>query len=99
MMDQIKKLNEHHGVTKKKQKLTHYQLRQVNWCLDELVRIEGDPHFGWSLEQIDQKFRPIGSHQKETTVITVYAKRTPRSGVSAVILYNMITRFRQETDK
>jgi hypothetical protein len=85
---QVKKLNEGHSVAEKKQKLRHWQQRQVTQVLDRLNNTEPDLHFEWSLAQFDQKFHPVGK-QKETTVITVYAKRAPRSDANVKVLYNM----------
>lgn len=95
MAKQVKKLNKRHTVSEKKQNLMHYQQGQVNRGLDELKNGEQDPHFEWSLAQIDQKFRTV-KNKKETTVITVYAKRAPKSDVNAGTLYQVIEKYKQE---
>lgn len=89
MAKHIKKLNEGDSVTEKKQKLRPFQQKQVSRVIDALKTVEHDNNFDWSLVQIDQKFQPVGK-KKETTVITVYAKRAPRSDINALHLFNSI---------
>jgi hypothetical protein len=96
---QIKKLNEGESVTAKKQKLRHFQQSQVNSVLDNLKNAEQNGDFEWSLAQIDQKFQPVtekGKKKKETTVITVYAKRAVRSDLNAFQVYTFQERMKHE---
>lgn len=95
IVKQIKMLNESHSVTERKQKLRHFQQSQVNSVLEGLKAAEYDDNFEWSLAQINQKFQPVG-RQKETTVITVYAKRSPRRDVNAVDLYRFFEKCRDD---
>lgn len=99
ILKQIKKLNEGESVTAKKQKLRHFQQSQVNSVLDGLKNAERNADFEWSLAQIDQKFQPVtenGKKKKETTSITVYAKRTVRSDLSAFQVYTFQERIKNE---
>ena len=96
---QIKKLNEGPSVAEKKQKLRFYMQSQVNQVLDQLKEVDQDPNFEWSLAQIDQKFQPViqkKEKKKETTVLTVYAKRTPRREVNVIALYQTIEAWKAE---
>lgn len=104
MAKQIKKLNaEGQSVTEKKLKLRHFMQSQVNQVLDALKNGETDANFEWSLAQIDQNFEHVWEKKEKkkekkraTTVLTVYAKRAPRSGVNAIGLYQVIERMKAE---
>jgi hypothetical protein len=91
----IKELKDNRIVSEKIEMLRHWQKRQVNHAFEGVKRAESDPNFEWSIVQIDQKFRPVGK-AKETTVITVYFKRTPRSDVNPVALYTAIEKVKAE---
>lgn len=108
IMKQIKKLNDvrspldkrqNLSVTEKKQKLRTYQQSQVSKVIDDLRVRDGNPDYEWTLVQIDQKFQPAPRNQKETTVITVYAKRAPRPDINPGHMYQAIEKAKAERMK
>ena len=87
------------SVTEKKQKLKPHQQSQVTKVIDDLRARDGDPNFEWTLVQIDQEFQPAPKGQKETTVITVYAKKAPRPDINPSYLYHAIEKVKTERMK
>jgi hypothetical protein len=107
MIRQLKKLNDFHSpmekhklsVTEKKQRLRPFQQHQVTKVIDNLKSQEREASFEWTLAQIDQKFQPAPRGKKETTVITVYAKRAPQPNIDPIHLWNMIEKAKADRIK
>ncbi|KAA8567622.1 hypothetical protein EYC84_008097 [Monilinia fructicola] len=93
---QLKKLKESpNTISDKKGELFHNQQGQVNRLLDRLKNEEGDPNFDWSLVQLDRRERSCNKI-RETVLITVIVKRTLKDHLSAMEIYQLIEKNKQE---
>ncbi|THV45675.1 hypothetical protein BGAL_0462g00070 [Botrytis galanthina] len=93
---QLKKLKDSsQTITDKKGALYPNQQGQVNKLLDRLKTEESDQNFGWSLVQLDRRERS-SNKVRETVLITVIVKRSPRDEVNATALFTIIDRQKQE---
>ncbi|KAF7909468.1 uncharacterized protein EAF01_003186 [Botrytis porri] len=93
---QLKKLKSSpQTITDKKGALFPNQQGQVNKLLDRLKTEESDQHFDWSLVQLDRRERS-SNKVRETVLITVIVKRSPRDEVDATALFTIIDRQKQE---
>ncbi|KAF7924109.1 uncharacterized protein EAE97_010721 [Botrytis byssoidea] len=93
---QLKKLKDSsQTITDKKGALYPNQQSQVNKLLDRLKNEESDQHFDWSLVQLDRRERS-SNKVRETVLITVIVKRSPRDEVNATALFTIIDRQKQE---
>lgn len=84
------------SVVEKTQEIGSFQLRQINIVMDGLKQAEGNRDYEWSLAQIDRHFRALSKGRKETTTISVYAKRSLRTDLSALVVYQHQERMKQE---
>ncbi|KAM0146439.1 hypothetical protein ACHAQE_010735 [Botrytis cinerea] len=93
---QLKKLKDSsQTITDKKAALFPNQQGQVNKLLDRLKTEESDQHFDWSLVQLDRRERSFNK-VRETVLITIIVKRSPRDEVNATALFAFIDRLKQE---
>ncbi|RAL68639.1 hypothetical protein DID88_007351 [Monilinia fructigena] len=93
---QLRKLKESpKTISDKKGALFPNQQGQVNRLLDRLKNEEANPDFDWSLVQLDRRERS-SNKIRETVLITVIVKRALKDHLSAMAIYHLIEKNKQE---
>ena len=93
IIKQIEKLNiSRLSVEEKTAALSLYQQKQIFQLLNARRSMERDNCFEWSHVQIARKEREVRLGLRETTLIEVYMKRSPRQNIDSRNVFNRLQR-------